>query len=83
MRFYPPKKDSFNLATGLPAKRLVWLKGAGHIPNISCPLKGRLCVRGYVILVLDDIVLSDIHYFHILPKYCYRIQETKTPANSF
>ena len=30
MRFYPPKKDSFNLATGLPAKRLVWLKGAGQ-----------------------------------------------------
>jgi hypothetical protein len=40
MRFYPPKKDSFNLATGLPAKRLVWLKGAGHVgrqikPNLS------------------------------------------------
>jgi len=33
MQFYPPTKDSFNLATGLPAKRLVWLKGAGHAVN--------------------------------------------------
>ena len=30
VQFYPTTKDSFNLATGLPAKRLIWLKGAGH-----------------------------------------------------
>ena len=35
------------------------------------------------ILVAVDVALNDIHYFYVLPKYCYRIQETKAPTNSF
>jgi putative transposase len=30
MHHNPPTKESFNLATGLPAKQLVWLMGAGQ-----------------------------------------------------
>jgi hypothetical protein len=31
MQRTPTTKESFNLATGLPAEQLVWLKGAGQI----------------------------------------------------